>query len=160
MYKRQNLLSEERSDYLQVRCGKWYLPELADKAHALQYTPVGVKIFEHWQRTGDVYYLRRNYDRFMAMQPLTKEQYEGLRSGDVDGFVFPEDHSTDGQFLDDIGRCMNFAPETVPNLNELPPPEVKGSPIIKLACKEAVLLPRGCQRIEKFNFLGCRIIEH
>ena len=49
-----NLLSEERSDYLQVRCGKWYLPELADKAHTLQYTLVGVKIFEHWQRTGDV----------------------------------------------------------------------------------------------------------
>ena len=95
-----NLLSNERSDYLQVRCGKWYLPELADKAHALQYTPVGLKIFEHWQETGNVYYLRRNYDRFMAMQPLTKEQYEGLKSGDVDGFVFPVDHSTDGQFLD------------------------------------------------------------
>ena len=91
-----NLLSEERSDYLQVRCGKWDLPEMADKAHALQYTPVGLKFFEHWQETGDVYYLRRNYERFMAMQPLTKEQYDGLKSGDVDGFVFPVDHSTDG----------------------------------------------------------------
>ena len=38
-----NLLSEERSDYLQVWCGKWDLPEMADKAHALQHTPVGLK---------------------------------------------------------------------------------------------------------------------
>ena len=60
----------------------------------------------------------------MAMQPLTKEQYEGLRSGDVDGFVFPEDPSTDGQFLDDIGRRMNFASDTVHTLNNLPPPEL------------------------------------
>ena len=123
-----NLLSDERSDYLQVRCGKWYLPELADKAHALQYTPVGLKFFEHWQETGDVYYLRRNYDRFMAMQPLTKEQYEGLKSGDVDGFVFPVDHSTDGQFLDDIGRRMNFVSATLHTLNKLPPPKVRGQP--------------------------------
>ena len=40
-----NLLSEKRSDYLQVRCGKWDLPEMADKARALQYTPVGLKLF-------------------------------------------------------------------------------------------------------------------
>ena len=42
----------------------------------------------------------------MSMQPLTKEQYEMLKSGDVDGFVFPEDPSTDGQFLDDI--CLLY----------------------------------------------------
>ena len=50
----------------------------------------------------------------MSMQPLTKDQYERLKSGDVDGFVFPKDHSTDGQFLDDIGRRMNFASESGP----------------------------------------------
>ena len=110
-----NLLSEERSDYLQVRCGKWYLPEMADKANALQHTPVGLENFEHRQETGDVYYIRRNYERFMAMQPLTKEQYDGLKSGDVDGFVFPVDHSTDGQFLDDIGRRMNCLLYTSPS---------------------------------------------
>ena len=114
---RQNLLSDERSDYLQVRCGIWHTPELAEKAYELQYTPAGVKIYEHWRQTNDVYYLRQNFDRFMSMQPLTKEQYERLNSGDVDGFVFPEDHSMDGQFLDDIGRRMNFASEPVPTLN-------------------------------------------
>ena len=39
-----NIVSEERSDYLQVRCGIWWMPELAEKAHELQYTPAGVKI--------------------------------------------------------------------------------------------------------------------
>ena len=47
-------------------------------------------MYEHWRRTGDVFYLRRNFDRFMSIQPLTKEQYESLKSGDVDGFVFPK----------------------------------------------------------------------
>ena len=73
---------------------------------------VSVKIYEHWRRTGDVYYLRRNFERFMSMQPLTKEQYESLKSGDVEGFVFPEDHSTDTQFLNDIGRRRNLASDT------------------------------------------------
>ena len=63
-----NLLSEERSDYLQVRC-VWWMPELAEKAYELQYTPAGVKIYEHWRRTNDVYYLRRNLERFMSMEP-------------------------------------------------------------------------------------------
>ena len=112
-----NLLSDERSDYLQVRCGSWHTPELAEKAYELQYTPAGVKIYEHWRRTNDVYYLRRNFDRFMSMLPLTKEQYEMLKSGDVDGFVFPEDPSTDGQFLADIGGRMNLASEPVPTLD-------------------------------------------
>ena len=65
-----NIVSEERSDYLQVRCGIWWMPELAEKAHELRYTPAGVKIYEHWWRTKDVYYLRRNYERFMTMKPL------------------------------------------------------------------------------------------
>ena len=69
-----NIMSDERSDYLQVRCGIWHMPELAEKAYELQYTPAGVKIYEHWRRTSDVYYLRRNFEQFMSMQPLTKEQ--------------------------------------------------------------------------------------
>ena len=99
-----NIESEERSDYLQVRCGVWWMPELAEKAHELRFTPAGVKIYEHWWRTKDVYYLRRNYERFMTMRPWSWQEREDLRSADVEGFVFPEDHSTDGQFLDDIGR--------------------------------------------------------
>ena len=34
-----NIVSEERSDYLQVRCRIWWMPELAEKAHELKYTP-------------------------------------------------------------------------------------------------------------------------
>ena len=64
-----DIVSEERSDYLQVRCEIWWMPELAEKAHELRYTPVGVKIYEHWWKTKDVYYLRRNYERFMTMRP-------------------------------------------------------------------------------------------
>ena len=104
-----NLMSDERSDYLQVRCGDWMMPELAERAFELQYTPAGMKIYDHWRRTHDVYYLRRNLDRFMTMQPLTYEQYTMLSSGDVDGFVFPEDPSTDRQFLSDIGGLMNLS---------------------------------------------------
>ena len=137
-----------------MRCGKWYLPELADKAHALQYTPVGLKIFEHWQETGDVYYLRRNYDRFMAMQPLTKEQYEGLKSGDVDGFVFPVDHSTDGQFLDDIGRRMNFVSETLHTLNKLPPPKVRGQPDHQVSLQGSGVIAKGVSADRKNQFFG------
>ena len=63
-----NLMSDERSDYLQVRCGDWRMPELAERAFELQYTPAGMKIYDHWRKTHDVYYLRRNLERFMNMR--------------------------------------------------------------------------------------------
>ena len=50
-----NIESEERSDYLQVRCGVWWMPELAEKAHELRFTPARVKIYEHWWQTKDVF---------------------------------------------------------------------------------------------------------
>ena len=52
-----NLVSDERSDYLQVRCGEWVMPELTERAIELQHTPAGMKIYDHWLRTHDVYYL-------------------------------------------------------------------------------------------------------
>ena len=119
------------------------MPELAEKAHELQYTPAGVKIYEHWRRTNDVYYLRRNLERFMTMQPLTKEQYEMLMSGDVDGFVFPKDPSTDGQFLDDIGRRMDFASEPVLTLNRVPPPVVKMHPDHQVSLQGTGVIAKG-----------------
>ena len=64
-----DIVSEERSDYLQVRCEVWWMPELDERAHELRFTPAGVKIYEHWGKTKDVYYLRRNYERFMTMRP-------------------------------------------------------------------------------------------
>ena len=38
-----DIVSEERSDYLQVRCEVWWMPELDERAHELRFTPAGVK---------------------------------------------------------------------------------------------------------------------
>ena len=43
------------------------------------YTPEAVKIFEHFGETQDVYYLRRNVERFMTMEPITWRQYLNKR---------------------------------------------------------------------------------
>ena len=48
---------------------------MSEKMGALLYTPEAVKIFEHFGETQDVYYLRRNIERFMTMQPVTWRQY-------------------------------------------------------------------------------------
>ena len=70
-----DLVSDERSDFLFARCQAWWLPELSEKMGALRYTPEAVKIFEHFGETQDVYYLRRNIERFMTMKPVTRRQY-------------------------------------------------------------------------------------
>jgi len=113
-----DLKSEERSDYLQVRCDYWFLPELVVKKDALQYTPEGLKIFQHWQETHDVYYLRRNLQRYLDMKPYTKEQLEYMQQGGEDDFEEDpkgDPHQTDGQFL------FNEGVERLP----MPPPQVK-----------------------------------
>ena len=115
-----NVESEERSDYLQVRCGVWWMPELAEKAHELRFTPAGVKIYEHWWRTKDVYYLRRNYERFMTMRLWSWQEREDWWSAGEEEVVIPEDHSTDGQFLDDIGHR-----KLGPNIKSQPDHQVK-----------------------------------
>ena len=88
------------------------------KKDALQYTPEGLKIFEHWQETHDVYYLRRNLQRYLDMKPYTKEQLEYMQQGGEDDFEedpIGDPHQTDGQFL------FNEGVERLP----MPPPQVK-----------------------------------
>ena len=70
-----DIVSEERSDHLYARCQAWWLPEMSAKMPELRYTPEAVKIFEHFGDTQDVYYLRRNVERFMTMRPITWRQY-------------------------------------------------------------------------------------
>ena len=70
-----DLVSDERSDHLKARCQAWWLPEMSEKMPDLRFTPEAVKIFEHFGDTQDVYYLRRNLERFMTMQPVTARQY-------------------------------------------------------------------------------------
>ena len=70
-----DLVSDERSDHLFARCQAWWLPEMSEKMGALRYTPEAVRIFEHFGDTQDVYYLRRNIERFMTLQPVTWRQY-------------------------------------------------------------------------------------
>ena len=70
-----DLVSDERSDHLFARCQAWWLPEMSEKMADLRFTPEAVKIFEHFGDTQDVYYLRRNVERFMTMQPVTWRQY-------------------------------------------------------------------------------------
>ena len=117
------------------------MPELAEKAHELKYTPAGVKIYEHWWRTKDVYYLRRNFQWFMAMKPLLKEEYESLKSVTEEGFVSPEDYSTDGQFLDDIGRRK-------------PGPDVKSQPDHQVKLQGTGVIAKGVPADREIQFFG------
>ena len=90
----------------------------------------------------------------MSIQPLTKEQYESLKSGDVDGFVFPEDHSTDGQFLDDIGRRRNLASGPGPTLNRVPSPAVKMLPDHQVSLQGNGVIAKGVPADRKIQFFG------
>ena len=74
-----DLVSDERSDHLFARCQAWWLPEMSEKMADLRFTPEAVRIFEHFGETQDVYYLRRNVERFMTMQPVTWRQYRRRR---------------------------------------------------------------------------------
>ena len=51
-----DIISEGRSDYLQVRCEVWWMPDLEERAFELRFTPAGTKIYKHWEKTKDVYY--------------------------------------------------------------------------------------------------------
>ena len=117
------------------------MPELAERAHELRYTPAGVKIYEHWWKTRDVYYLRRNYERFMTMRPWSLQEREELRSAGEEGFVFPEDHSTDGQFLDDIGRRK-------------PGPNVKSQPDHQVKLQGTGVIAKGVPAEREIQFHG------
>ena len=57
--------------------------------------------------------------------------------------MFPVDHSTDGQFLDDIGRRMNFASDTFNTLNKLPPPKVRGQPDHQVSFQGGGVIAKG-----------------
>ena len=74
-----DLVSDERSDHLFARCQSWWLPEMSEKMVDMRFTPEAVRIFEHFGETQDVYYLRRNVERFMTMQPVTWRQYRRRR---------------------------------------------------------------------------------
>ena len=149
-----NLISEERSDYLQVRCGDWSMPELDERAIELQHTPAGMKIYDHWQKTHDVYYLRRNLERFMTMQPLTADQYKMLSSGDMDGYFFPEDPSTDRQVLSDIGRLMNYGRKDGSTFEAVPPPEVKLHPDHPVIWQGTGVVAKGVPADREIQFFG------
>ena len=56
-----NLMSNERSDYLSARCDQWDLPEMASQRALLKGNPVGEKIYQQWEKSKDVFFLRRNY---------------------------------------------------------------------------------------------------
>ena len=56
-----NLMSDERSDYLIACCDQWDLPEMARQRAMLNGNPVGEKIYQQWEKSKDVYFLRRNY---------------------------------------------------------------------------------------------------
>ena len=90
----------------------------------------------------------------MAMQALTKEQYDGLKAGDVDGFVFPVDHSTDRQFLDDIGRRMNFVSATLNAINNFPPPKERGQPDHQVSLQGGGVIAKGVPADRKIQFFG------
>ena len=126
---------------MQVRCEIWWMPELDEKAHELRFTPAGVKIYEHWGKTKDVYYLRRNYERFMTMRPWSWEERYKLRVDEVEGGVIFEDHSTDGQFLDEIGRRE-------------PGPNVKSQPDHQVNLQGTGVIAKGVPADREIQFFG------
>ena len=87
------------------------MPELEERAFELRFTPAGTKIYKHWEKTKDVYYLRRNYERFMTMRPWSWEERYKLRVDEVESGEIMEDFSTDGQVVDEIGRRKKTGPD-------------------------------------------------
>ena len=80
------------------------MPELEERAYELRFTPAGIKIYSHWDKTKDVYYLRRNYKRFMTMRAWSWEERYELRVDEVESGEIMEDLSTDGQVVEQLGR--------------------------------------------------------
>ena len=71
----RDLVSDESSEFLQARCKGWYTPELAQWMLSLKWTPEGQEIYKIWDESHDVYYMRKNFERLMTMEPWTREQY-------------------------------------------------------------------------------------
>ena len=117
------------------------MPELEERAHELRFTPAGVKIYEHWGKTKDVYYLRRNYERFMTMRPWSWEERYKLRVDEVERGEILEDHSTDGQFLDDIGRRKSG-------------PDVKSQPDHQVNLQGTGVIAKGVPADREIQFFG------
>ena len=136
-----DIVSEERSDYLQVRCEVWWMPELEERAFELRFTPAGAKIYKHWEKTKDVYYLRRNYERFMTMRPWSWEERYKLRVDEVERGEILEDLSTDGQVLDEIDRRKSG-------------PDVKSQPDHQVNLQGTGVIAKGVPADREIQFFG------
>ena len=134
-------MSEERSDYLQVRCEVWWMPDLEERAYELRFTPAGVKIHKHWEATKDVYYLRRNYERFMTIRPWTWEERYRLRVHEVERGEILKDDSTDGQVVDEVRRRTKG-------------PNVKSQPDHQVNLQGVGVITKGVPADREIQFFG------
>ena len=77
-----------------------------------------------------------------------------IRDRDMDGFVFPEDPSTDRQFLSDIGGLMNYGRTGESTLEVVPPPLVKTHPDHQVRWQGTGVVAKGVPADREIQFFG------